>query len=96
MAETLAVVVIRGRRTQMLFAHVVPRKGLAHEHGPQEPLQGLQKLGYHEVILRGDVEPALRSVQEVVKRRREAPMIQENSGVGDRQANRAAAGAVQA
>lgn len=61
--------------THVLLAHVVPRKGLAHKHDSQELLRDLQKLGYHEVILKCDGEPALRSVQEEVKRRREAPAV---------------------
>ena len=44
--ETLAVQVARDRRTQMLFAHVVPRKGMVHEHGAVAMLQDLEKLGY--------------------------------------------------
>lgn len=46
--ERVAVLVIPGRRTHILFAHVVPRKGLAHEHGAQELIEGVQKLGYHD------------------------------------------------
>lgn len=54
----------------MQFAHVVSRKVLAHEHGLKEMLKDVAKFGYHEVILKCDGEPALRSVQEVVQRRR--------------------------
>ena len=34
--ETVAIQVARDRRTRMLFAHVVPRKGLISEHGAEE------------------------------------------------------------
>lgn len=44
-------------------------------------LKDVQKLGYNQVILTHGREPALRSVQEEVRRRREAPTILENSGV---------------
>lgn len=53
----------------MLFAHVAPQKGLAHEHGSQELFKDLQKLGYHEVICKWDGESLLRSVQDEVKKR---------------------------
>lgn len=59
----------------VLFAQAVPKKGLAHENGSQELLDDLQMLGYHEVILRRDGEPAPQSVQEEVEKRREAPAI---------------------
>lgn len=36
---------ILDRRTNMLFAHAVPRKGLAHEHGPPALLNMWQCLG---------------------------------------------------
>lgn len=50
----------------------------------------LGKLGYHEVILKCDREPALPNAQEEVQRRREGATILENSGVRDSQANGAA------
>lgn len=80
---------IRDRRTGMQFAHVVPSKGLAHEQ------QDLSKLGYYEVILNCIGEPALRSAQEEVQLRREAPIFVESSGVGDSQSNGAAEREVQ-
>ena len=73
--ETLAIQVARDRRTRMLFAHVVPRKGMTHEHGATAMLKDLSTLGYNEVILKCDGEPALKSVQEEVKSRREQQTI---------------------
>ena len=43
--ETLAVQVARDRRTQMIFANVVPRKGMIHEHGAKAMVDDLEKLG---------------------------------------------------
>lgn len=73
----------------MLFASVVPRDGFAHEHGSQELRKDVQHFGHHEVILTCGGKPALRSVQEEAKRRRPAPMILQNAGVGDDQVERA-------
>ena len=56
--ETMAIQIARDRRTKMVFAHVVPRKGMTHEHGAEEMLEDLKKLGYDEVILKCDGEPA--------------------------------------
>ena len=94
--ETIAIQVARDRRTRMIFAHVVPKKGFTHEHGAQEMIKDIKKLGYSEVILKCDGEPALKSVQEEVKRRREDPTILENSPVGDSRSNGVAERAVQA
>ena len=94
--ETIAIQVARDRRTKMVFAHVVPRKGFTHEHGAEEMVKDLKKLGYSEVVLKCDGEPALKSVQEEVKRRRPEPTILENSPVGDSRSNGAAEQAVQA
>lgn len=41
----LAVSVARGRRTQMLFGHVMPRTVLAHVHAAPELARGVLELG---------------------------------------------------
>ena len=51
-----------------MFAHVVPKKGFTHEHGAEEMIKDIKQLGYSEIILKCDGEPALKSVQEEVKR----------------------------
>ena len=94
--ETLAVQVARDRRTQMIFANVVPRKGMIHEHGAKSMVDDLAKLGYHEIILKCDGEPALKNVQAEVQRRRSAQTILENSVPGDSKTNGAAERAVKA
>ena len=94
--ETLAVQVARDRRTQMIFANVVPRKGMIHEHGAKSMVEDLEKLGYHEIILKCDGEPALKNVQAEVQRRRTAQTILENSVPGDSKSNGAAERAVKA
>lgn len=88
------MVVIRDRRIQLLFAHVFRRKGLAHEHGSQVLIKDIRKIGHQELILKCDGEPALRSIQEEVKRMRQTPTLLENSGAGGIQANGAVEEAV--
>lgn len=46
----------------MMFAHVAPRKGLAHEHDFKSVFKDVAKLGFHEATPKCDGEPALRSV----------------------------------
>ena len=50
-------------------------------------IKDIKKLGYSEVILKCDGEPAVKSVQEEVKRRRTEATMLENSAVGDSRAN---------
>ena len=80
----------------MVFARAVPKKGFTHEHGAAEMVKDIKKLGYSEMILKCDGEPALKSVQEEVKRRRSEQTILENSPVGDSRSNGVAERAVQA
>ena len=94
-SETQAILVIKDRRTRMYFSHVVPRKGLASQHGANVMLEDLKKLGYGTVLLKCDGEPALKAVQEEVARVREGQTLLENSPAGDSQANGAAERAVQ-
>ena len=68
--ETIPIQVARDRRTQMLFAHVVPRKGMVSQHGADAMEKDIEKLGYKEIILKSDGEPAIKAVQDEVKRRR--------------------------
>ena len=58
-AETLAVQVARDGRTQMLFAHIVTRKGMVHEHGAAAMVSDIERLGCKEIILKCDGEPAM-------------------------------------
>ena len=93
--ETVAIQVAKDRRTRMIFAHMVPKKGITHEFGADAMIEDLVKLGYEEMIFRCDGEPALKVVQEV-KVRRNYQTIMENSPVGDSRANGAAERAAQA
>ena len=94
--ETIPIQVARDRRTQMIFAHVVPRKGMISQHGADAMEKDIEKLGYKEIILKSDGEPAIKSVQEEVKRRRKDNTILENSAPGDSRSNGAAERAVKA
>ena len=56
--DTVAIQVTRDRRTRMILVHVVPKKGFSHEHGATELIKDIAKLGYNEIILKCDGEPA--------------------------------------
>ena len=91
---TQAIQVGRERRTGMLFAHHVPRKGLVSAHGAAEMLKDLDRLGYGRVLLKCDNEPALVSVQKEVVRLRAKDTITENSPAEESKANGVAERAV--
>ena len=40
--DTVAIQVAKDRRTRMVFAHVIPRKGLASKHGANELLKDIE------------------------------------------------------
>ena len=93
--ETVAVQIARDVDTKMLFAHVVPRKGLIANHGVNQMLRDLDTLGHKKMRLKSDGEPALVSIQEEVKRQRAYETLLENSPVGDSRSNGIAERAVQ-
>jgi len=93
--ETVPVQIMKDVRRGMIFAHVVPRKGLADDFGVGEIILDLEKLGLKRVILKCDGEPARKHIQEEVHRRRSEETILENSPVGDSRSNGKAERAVQ-
>ena len=48
-----------------LVAHMVPRRGLCHEHGAEQMTKDLKKVGHHEVIWKCEREPALKRVHDL-------------------------------
>lgn len=62
--EKNLVQVTRDIQTGYLFGDVVPRKGLAHCHGAEVMIEDIARLGHDRVVLKGDIEPPIRSLQE--------------------------------
>ena len=85
--ETLVIQVARDIDSKSIFAHAVPRKGLSHEHGADQLCRDIEYLGYRDIILKTDNEPAMRTLQEEIKGRRRERTILENSPVGESQSN---------
>ena len=81
--------------TKMIFGHVCERKGESDTRVIEKIKEDIARLGYQDVILKGDGEPALVQVLEHVKFAREAPSIIQHSPACDPQANGAAENAVQ-
>ena len=77
------------------FGHVCERKGASDTWVIEKIQEDIARLGYQDVILKGDGEPALVQVLENVKHAREARSIIQHSPAYDPQANGAAEKAVQ-
>ena len=75
--ETLIVQVAVDLNTRCVFAHAVPRKGAAHEHGADEVCRDIEALGYRDIVFKTDNEPAMRTLQEEVRSRRVARTVLE-------------------
>ena len=56
--EIVAVQVARDVGSKMLFAHVVPRKGLVANHGVKQLLKDIERLGHKKLCLKSDGEAA--------------------------------------
>ena len=77
------VLVVRDRWTRMVFAHVLPYKGV--QKGPVGSkclLNDLRRLGYRKMIVRYDPEPALQAVVEAAKNGFQGQLILEKIPVG--------------
>lgn len=94
--ETIAIQVMKDTRSKAWFAHVVPKKGIGHEHGVTMALEDILLMGYKKIILKCDNEPALKQVQHAVRDQREDETICENSPRGCSQSNGEAERAVRA
>ena len=86
--ETVPVLIARDIDTKMLFAHVVPRKGLVAEHGVNQLVKDIDRMGHTRMCLKTDGEAALVSMQQEVKKRRSHETLLENSPAGDSRANK--------
>ena len=73
--------------TKMIFGHVCEREGASDTWVLEKIKEDIARLGYQDVILKGDGEPALVQVLENVKLAREAPSVIQHSPAYDPQAN---------
>ena len=68
--ETLAVQIAKDVGNKMLFAHVVPKKGVML-------MKDIDRLGHKKLCLKSDGEPALVAIQEEVRKQRIDEMLLE-------------------
>ena len=63
-----------------MSSHVVPEKG-RNPHATKVLRHELESLGYKQIIIKSDQEPAIVSLKESVKRERDDDIILEESPV---------------
>ena len=87
--------VYKNDHTKMICGHACERKGASDTWVIGKIKEDIARLGYQDVILKGDGEPALVQVLENVKLAREAPSIIQHPPACDPLANGATEKAVQ-
>ena len=80
--------------TGMLFAHVVPQKGV-QPYAVKTLAGAIAQLGHQEIVLKSDGEPAIVALKEAAKRERNERIVIEASPVKESRSNGAIESAVQ-
>ena len=86
----LKMLVIRDSKSRVCAAIPVPRKGAdSKDWNLRESLRFLEFLGYSNIVLKSDQEPALSSLIRMIRTHRgdQTQTMQENSPVGDSRSN---------
>ena len=81
--KTHPIIIAREPRTGCTYASWVPSKGATEGWIIKRLIMFIDGLGYPEVILKSDQEPAIEAVQEAVKMQRKQSTILDNSPVGE-------------
>jgi hypothetical protein len=80
--------------SRSIYAHAAMRKGYS-EHLCQQIVHDLDNLGYKEIVLKSDQEPAMMSLVEIIKANWNGDAALENSPVRESEANGAVERAIQ-
>ena len=83
------ILVVVDSKTKAVFAHDMEEKG-ANEATMEQLENDIKELGYHgsDIIIKGDQEPSIVAIQELIARRRSAGnTVLENSPVGESSSN---------
>ena len=85
--ESITVLVIKERKSQMVSATVVLQKGRWHEAAQNAVIDFIRKLGYKRVIIKSDQEPALIDLVKAVAENWEGEVVKEHSPAHESQSN---------
>ena len=72
----MPMIVIKDDRSKMVFARVVPQKGV-EPCAVGSTVRTLEQLGYKKVIFKSDTEPALLALKEAVRKEIDVELIKE-------------------
>ena len=89
-----AFLIMHDTESRAVYAYVTERKGI-DERLCKRVVADLENLGYKEVVMKSDQEPALENFLEVVKANWNADVVPEESPVGNSQSNGAIERAIQ-
>ena len=92
--EKGTALIIKDRDTKVIYAHLVEEKGVGDEWIVKRLIDDIESLGYTDVIIKGDGEPAIVQVMKEVQRKRTPKTVIENPPAYDPKSNGAAEKAV--
>jgi len=78
---------MKDEKSATVFASVVPSKGVSEEWVAERAARFVNKLGYKEVTLKSDTEPAMVALRGEIREKCQAEALEEDAGVGDHQSN---------
>ena len=82
----MPMLVLKDRRTKVLWARVVPAKGV-NAHAVKQLAKQIALLGHKRILFKSDGEPAIKALKEAVKNELCIDVIPEESSVGNHAAN---------
>ena len=80
-------IVVRDGRSRTTFSHVVQQKGMGDGWIVNKLIEDIETLGYTDIIIKTDGEPALMQVAKEIKARRRHPTIPNEPPAYDPQSN---------
>lgn len=92
--ELTTLIAVKDERHGCVHASMVPRKGDRDEWVSSHVARFCNRLGYKEITLKSDTEPAMLALRDGVARKCDAEVITEDTPVGDHQSNGAIENAI--
>ena len=85
--ERLTIVIMKDRDSKIVFSDIVEAKGQGTSGTIQRIVDNISRLGYKQVIIKSDQEPALIDLINGIIEFRDDPTIPRHSPVGESQSN---------
>ncbi len=72
----MPIIVEKDNKTKMIIARVVPSKEL-DSHAVETVKKMVERLGYKQIIMKSDNEPAILALKEAVRRESDVEIVME-------------------